>query len=473
MKFIQKNKKYLLVIIGALLAVTLTVSYSYFDSIIGDGATTNVDIVSDAPTALTFTKGDDITLNVNPVSLAEGGGNVTGSTTSTATLTVGSYETAAVTETYNVYFEITNNTFVYTSPTSEAEILLNITDPSGVTVAIPGLTEKTSGGVTGYDITTFNGLLAAKMGEEITSETFISEEWTATITFVNLSTDQSGNMSKTLESELILTKECFIVDTNTLTKCHNDTNGLFYHDASLANGANDNSYRYSGSNAVVANNYVCFGTDVSPCPADNIYRIIGYFDNGNGYEMKLIKNTSIGNMVWDDGNVNDWVNASLNTYLNNDFYNTIPASYQNMIVDTTWNLGGSSTSRITAKEFLTAEKSNTSYNNSYATTTIENIGLMYPSDYGYAAYSTAWTTDLFDYETNNIPANNWMFSGTFEWTITHHSSFSYHVWRLLNDGFVNSIDARDGYAVRPVLSLESTTKIFSGTGSSADPFTVG
>ncbi len=207
MKNIVKYKHYLLIVIGALLVVTFSISYAYFDDLIGEKAETNVNITADTPTSLTFTKGEDILLNVNPVTLAEGGTNVTGSTTSSATLYVGEYETGAVTENYNVYFEIKNNTFVYTSPTNEAEILLSITDPNGTKVTISSLTEKTSGGVTGYDITTFSGMLKVKELEEITSETTITEEWTATITFVNLSTDQKDNMSKSLESSLIVQKE--------------------------------------------------------------------------------------------------------------------------------------------------------------------------------------------------------------------------------------------------------------------------
>ena len=39
-------------------------------------------------------------------------------------------------------------------------------------------------------------------------------------------------------------------------------NGLYYHDADLANGAQDNSYRYSGANP---NNYVCFGVTGADC----------------------------------------------------------------------------------------------------------------------------------------------------------------------------------------------------------------
>ena len=54
-------------------------------------------------------------------------------------------------------------------------------------------------------------------------------------------------------------------------------NDLYYHDADLANGAQDSSYRYSGANP---NNYVCFGATGADCQnEDNQYRIIGVFNN--------------------------------------------------------------------------------------------------------------------------------------------------------------------------------------------------
>ena len=53
-------------------------------------------------------------------------------------------------------------------------------------------------------------------------------------------------------------------------------NGIYYHDSNLTNGANDNSYRFAGASSQV-NNFVCFGTEESPCPNDNLYRIIGVF----------------------------------------------------------------------------------------------------------------------------------------------------------------------------------------------------
>ena len=116
-------------------------------------------------------------------------------------------------------------------------------------------------------------------------------------------------------------------------------NGIYFHDASLTNGAGDNSYRYAGANP---NNYVCFGSTTTPCPADNLYRIIGVF----GDKVKLIKSTFVGNKKWDSNNKNTWSTSSLNTYLNGDFINTFDETTKGNIAETTWKVGGNTWSNI-------------------------------------------------------------------------------------------------------------------------------
>ena len=77
-------------------------------------------------------------------------------------------------------------------------------------------------------------------------------------------------------------------------------NGLYYHDGvgtytNADQEAGDNSYRYAGANP---NNYVCFGSDEETCPEDNLYRIIGVFDD----KTKLIKSSSANsNFLGNDG----------------------------------------------------------------------------------------------------------------------------------------------------------------------------
>ncbi len=467
MELKKKSKTKLIVLVASLLVLTTSLTYAFFAGGAGPAANTDVNVASGTTTKLTFTEGTAINLELNETTLAEGGNDASGSTASSATLTLGTNVTSA-TEYYQVYFNVTGNEFVYTTVDKTPEMLLSILDNEGNAVTLAGLT-AVSPGV--YDITEYKGLIKVAEDFEITGNSTTTQEWEAQITFVNLTTNQALNEGKTLDAEFILQSEKILSGAETIIASHDDTNGLFYHDSNLENGANDNSYRYSGSNSVVANNYVCFGSDVSPCPAENIYRIIGYFDNGNGYEIKLIKNSSMGDMAWDDGNVNDWENASLNTYLNGYFYNNIPAHYQNMIAEATWNLGGNSTMGIPTSEFLFNESNNNSYNSLYKTTIKENIGLMYPSDYGYASYRDAWTESL-GANYNDKNNNNWLYS-SFTWTISHNLDYSSYTWFIPFSGkLVNSFVYYE-YDVKPVFYLNSDIKILAGTGSSLDPFIVG
>ena len=106
---------------------------------------------------------------------------------------------------------------------------------------------------------------------------------------------------------------------------------VYHHDENLVNGANDNSYRYASADVNV-NNYVCFGSSESPCPENNLYRVIGVFEG----KVKLMKYSSIGDMYWDDTSSYVWKTASLNTYLNGTFLNSL-GNYSSKISTSIWS----------------------------------------------------------------------------------------------------------------------------------------
>ncbi len=119
------------------------------------------------------------------------------------------------------------------------------------------------------------------------------------------------------------------------------SNGLYLHDGSGSYGTyetDDNSIRYAGSNP---NNYVCFGSDVSPCPSDNLYRIIGVFGNN----VKLIINTTYSTAAWSSDNSNEWTTSTIRTTLNGTFLSSL-GSYANYIENYTYYLEGYSNSDL-------------------------------------------------------------------------------------------------------------------------------
>ena len=249
-------------------------------------------------------------------------------------------------------------------------------------------------------------------------------------------------------------------------------NGLYYHDADLANGAQDNSYRYSGANP---NNYVCFGATGTDCQnAENQYRIIGVFNN----QVKLIKATSIGNYAWDADDVNTWdasTKPDIYITLNETYYNTLGSEWQNLIAETTWQVGGMALSYTnTAKQYYDVEVG--TGQSGYVETM--KIGLMYVSDYGYGAAPSNWTTELYNYE--SATSTNWAYLGlgSYEWTISRGSSNSVDAFTVKYTGYVDYFDIREGVgvaltgAVRPSFYLESDVTYASGSGSMTDPLKI-
>ena len=282
-------------------------------------------------------------------------------------------------------------------------------------------------------------------------------------------------------------------------------NNIYYHDSSLTNGAGDSSYRYSGANP---NNYVCFGSNESTCPTDNLYRIIGVFGNN----VKLIKYdyatsallgtdgnyqgtgtpnssyykgslTTINTYYWNNSTKkNTWSESLLNkTNLNTNFINNIGTEWANKIATTTWKVGGNTYANIASvvpsvayqNEIVNPVTTNTTDN---ATEYSAKIGLMYVSDYGFGAGPSAWTTTLYNYDGgvngSTIRSLNWMHMGYYDWTLSRLADNSDSAFRVYDDGHVshNRVYLHD--AVRPSFNLESSITYVSGDGTQNSPIII-
>ena len=123
-------------------------------------------------------------------------------------------------------------------------------------------------------------------------------------------------------------------------------NNIYCHDANLANGAGDNSYRYAGASREV-NNYVCFGSTESPCPTDNLYRIIGVF---NG-KVKLVKYNDIGTFDTSKYDATSFADTEAYNALNSTFIDTFDIRWKNMISTENWISGIVSSSSVSKLNF--------------------------------------------------------------------------------------------------------------------------
>lgn len=281
-------------------------------------------------------------------------------------------------------------------------------------------------------------------------------------------------------------------------------NNIYHHDGTLENGINDGSYRYSGASEDV-NNYVCFGTNESPCPSDNLYRIIGVFEeenhgrkneslvklikadfasslllgkNGNYYNV-IVNNVDCYGWFSSNGD-NVWSLTPLNTInLNTNFINNLYTTWLSKIATVIWKVGGNTNdnlSDVTAKDAYQNEIINPVPGDESATgeTTYEaKIGLMYVSDYGFAVKPDYWSRYLINYYVEDISEDlgigntNWLFINSPEWPITRTQD---NVLNIYENGWINADYGPDGnLPVRPTFYLNSDVMYSSGDGTMNNP----
>ena len=233
----------------------------------------------------------------------------------------------------------------------------------------------------------------------------------------------------------------------------------------------------------------CVQEDVSNQPV--LWRIIGVFNNiddGTGTKetrLKIIRDEPYSTgMAWDTDNINDWSSASLQEELNTTYLNSIQSPYKEMISNAKWNLGGTASyDTALASDWYGYERGTTVYSGR-PTEWIGQIGLMYPSDYGYATSGGSTTnretclntelSDWYDSSVSDCYNNDWLHNGSKDqWTLTPHSSSSRDVFSVNSRGHVRDYFASyASIAVSPALYLTSNVKISRGDGSYDNPFTL-
>ena len=479
----MENQKTKIISIASIIALALTLvtaTFAYFMAQTGEGKSTDIKINASTVDTLTFEAGSAISLNLNQDNFASGKGNQTGTTFAKAMLTANN-KTNTATEHYYMYLNISENTFTYTQDANTPEILLTIKDASGNEIkSITGLTHKTvtdgkGASISGFDITTKSEIITLFDNREITTTSSKTEEWNITVTFVNYDADQSKNAGKSFDAKLMIQQENlgnqtlaeYVISQYTGTQ---GSNGIYYHNSTLANGAGDNSYRYAGASNSV-NNYICLGSDKATCPDANLFRIIGVF----GDKTKVIRAKSVGDKQWHTSNDNTWSSSSLNTYLNGEYLTGL-GTLADKIATTTWKVGGGTPANISGVVPATAYKNEVGSSSS-TTTVNKKIGLMYVSDYYYSASPSAWT--LVGYNSSDATkdyraatSTNWLYLSSPEWTISRYSDSTNSAFFVNSTGLVGNRGVTSSFGVRPSFNLLSSVTYASGSGTSSDPIRI-
>ena len=252
-------------------------------------------------------------------------------------------------------------------------------------------------------------------------------------------------------------------------------------------------------------NFICFGSSVSPCPYNNLYRIIGVIDDKvklikydymtteelgtdgdydsivNGVRYRVNNSANIAAYHWDhnaeDGWTNTWSESNLNkTNLNTNFINYLGTEWSNKIATTTWKVGGNTSNLIIGttpsvtyqNEIINPDPTESTDN---AITYNAKVGLIYISDYGFAANVDDWKSRVGFYKLGS----NWMHMEIGEWTITRITpgNSTGHVAAISIDGFITeeALAFEAGFA-RAVFNLVPSVTYKSGSGTMSDPILI-
>ena len=277
-------------------------------------------------------------------------------------------------------------------------------------------------------------------------------------------------------------------------------------------------YRYYGTNA---NNYICLDMDgQSICSDKHLYRIIGsiYEEKENTNRLKVIKATPLTDgttkeFSWDlnenNKSSNIWATITSGNYSNSltsgsqlmkllnsgAWWNGTSGSYYNWsttattvnftnyklsdkaksyITTSRYYLGGYNNNPPLTNEMYGYERGTLRYNTDRPLYWEGMVGLMYPSDYGYAAGNSCVNgTKLYDYDAGGCMNKDWLYIlNTDQWLMSPHFGTSNGVLGVDNDGQVYNRSSYVTLAVSPVFYLTSTTSIISGTGTMDDPYII-
>ena len=281
------------------------------------------------------------------------------------------------------------------------------------------------------------------------------------------------------------------------------------------NAVNENGYRYEGSDP---NNYIQMEkTDGTK----ETWRIIGLFPDGvNGEDVIRVRKVGYEKAAYDNGNhttayfnntsktnnkllaysdaisnknyiaaipapcsrcVNHWPKTTLYTTLSSTY--TL-ANYKNTVNYKMYLGSASETSSYKLQDLYDMERmlnnkgtAGKTSSKSYNSTTIftGSVGLMYPSDYGYAVLSSDCARTIEPYNYNGTAAchnNNWLYQGssTFQWLISPNSLFGNSAFSVNATGPLLDIwNVDDSGSFSPVMALKADI-VVTGSGTISDPY---
>lgn len=220
------------------------------------------------------------------------------------------------------------------------------------------------------------------------------------------------------------------------------------------------------------NNYIYFNCNNYSNPSSNtceIWRIIGVFDG----KLKIIRNSTIGELAWDSNGIAAWSTSTLQKILNENYYNGNELNFKiknettrNMITSVKWNIGTYYSSRNIF--------SNAAYSSEITKTWSGKIALPTVSDYLYSNDFLSSAPEDIYIDMSCQKNNNWLSQKVDNFWFLNIGSYSdseTYPWNL--SGYIYyANNANNTFGILPTLYLKPELKINSGDGSESNPYTL-
>ena len=154
---------------------------------------------------------------------------------------------------------------------------------------------------------------------------------------------------------------------------------------------------------------------------------------------------------------------------------------RNAIEEVVWNLGGTDDVHVPPVEVYYMTERGTTVYSGRPTTWTGKIGLMYPSDYGYATSggttkdrATCLTEGLLQWDSSDFSdckGNDYLLdTSNFQWTMAPASALASDVFDVDTLGSARDFSVYRTIGVRPALFLKSNILVDKGTGAKSDPY---
>ena len=508
-----------------LLIIVLGASFAYFGTYKENIDKYKINITIDEFAKATFvTKDANLNLSVSKKDMVayEAGTKAAENSANLNVVLTSGNPNVKVTCTYDIYYEYDTNSSIYgVSPTpvtdsSLKELTLKAVGSTGTNNYAD---EKNFNYDTSWTQNPYKRLIVK--GASITDATKngTTDTWNFNMAFYNLDADQNKLAGKTFAGSFYVDKDSIQCDyqNNDGGSSVSGTSFETLMSTSTPDVYIENGIRYEGADP---NNYICLDNKTEGTCSDSslLFRIIGLFDedtstdgtNSSGSKklLKVIDTNNYGGTsgkYWNSAGTNNWSTASLKTELNGTYLTTllgtsnVNSKLSSAIANAKWHLGGANgtsgsnyyKNTITTENWYKAERS------PYATSgTLQNlysgnpeyvfaqVGLMYPSDYGYATVGGSTTSkancrakELYNWDSSSYSEcknNDWVYksqsiswgSNKNEWLISPYASYSNRASYLGSTGFVSANISIRGYqfAVRPTFYLDSSILKIVGTG---------